>query len=166
MKAIVVHESLWGNTAAIARAVAEGIGADTQVLSTSEATGEVAADADLVVAGSPLLGFSLPTEKMREGIRANPGNPPAPPDLSSPPMRSWLETLPHGSGRSASFETRLWWSPGSAAKRIIAGLEAAGYRRVAEPKRFIVTGKYGPLKDGEIERAREWGAELARAMGA
>jgi flavodoxin len=26
MKAIVVYESLWGNTAAIARAIAEGIG--------------------------------------------------------------------------------------------------------------------------------------------
>jgi flavodoxin len=26
MKAVVVYESLWGNTAAIARAIAEGIG--------------------------------------------------------------------------------------------------------------------------------------------
>jgi len=27
-----------------------------------------------------------------------------------------------------------------------------------------VTGAYGPLRDGELERARLWGAELAKAM--
>jgi flavodoxin len=34
MKALVVYESLWGNTAAIARAIAEGIGPDAQALAT------------------------------------------------------------------------------------------------------------------------------------
>jgi len=28
----------------------------------------------------------------------------------------------------------------------------------------VVKGKYGPLRDGERERAKAWGAELARAM--
>ena len=32
MKAIVVYESLWGNTAAIARAIAEGIGPEARAL--------------------------------------------------------------------------------------------------------------------------------------
>jgi len=40
MKAIVVYESHWGNTAAIARAVAEGIGPEARAMSTAEATGE------------------------------------------------------------------------------------------------------------------------------
>ena len=62
MKAVVVYESLWGNTAAIARAIAEGIGPDAAALSTDEATGDALAGADLVVAGAPLLGFNLPTE--------------------------------------------------------------------------------------------------------
>ena len=30
-------------------------------------------------------------------------------------------------------------------------------------KKFLVTGKYGPLKAGELERARAWGAELVTA---
>ena len=38
MKAVVVYESLWGNTAAVARAIAAGIGPDARALSTSEAT--------------------------------------------------------------------------------------------------------------------------------
>jgi len=37
MKTVVVYESLWGNTAAIARAIAEGIGQGALALSTAEA---------------------------------------------------------------------------------------------------------------------------------
>lgn len=123
MKAVVVYESLWGNTAAIAQAVAEGLG---------------------------------------DGAGAATPKPPKPADLSHPSMRSWLAALPAGKGRSAAFETRIWWSPGSAAKTILTGLEAAGFAPL-EREKFLVTGRYGPLKDGEIERARAWGARLARA---
>jgi hypothetical protein len=165
MKAVVVYESLWGNTAAIARAIAEGIGPETRALSTSQATAAAIADADLVVAGAPLIAFSLPTDQMRANIAANPGRAPTPPDLEHPPMRAWLAALPAGHGCAAAFETRIWWSPGSAAKAILRGLERAGYRPLAKGQRFIVTGTYGPLRKGELERARQWGAELARTMG-
>jgi hypothetical protein len=164
MKAIVVYESHWGNTAAIARGIAEGIGPEARALSTAEATGEVIAGADLIVAGAPLLGFSLPTESMLKGLGSSTGKDPTPPDLSHPSMRSWLDALPKGGGRAASFETRIWWSPGSATKAILGKLEAAGYRPAAKAQRFIVQGKYGPLRDGELERAKAWGAALARAM--
>ena len=159
MKAIVVYESHWGNTAAIARAIAEGIGPEARALSTAEATVEALSGVDLIVAGAPLLGFSLPTEDMLKGLGAN---APAPPDLSHPSMRAWLAALPKGTGCAASFETRIWWSPGSAAKAILGKLEALGYRPVAKAQRFIVQGKYGPLRAGELDQARSWGAELAR----
>jgi hypothetical protein len=165
MKAVVVYESLWGNTAAIARAIAEGIGPEARALSTGEASGAAIADADLIVAGAPVLAFRLPTEKIRENIRANPGKAPAAPDLSHPSMRSWLDALPKGHGRSAAFETRIWWSPGGATAAIVRGLERARYRPVTKAHRFIVKGAYGPLRDGELERACRWGAELAQAMG-
>jgi hypothetical protein len=164
MKAIVVYESLWGNTAAIARAIAEGIGPQAQALPTDQATGAVLADADLIVAGAPILGFKLPDENMRANIGANPGKAPTPPDLSHPSMRVWLETLPKGHARSAAFETRIWWSPGSAAGAIERSLAGAGYPSVAKVQRFIVKGAYGPLREGELERARKWGAELAQAL--
>jgi flavorubredoxin len=161
MKAIVVYESHWGNTAAVARAIAEGIGTEARALSTAEATGEPLAGVDLIVAGAPLLGFSLPTEDMIKGLGAN---TPTPPYLSHPSMRSWLESTPKGNGRAAAFETRIWWSPGSAAKTILGKLEAAGYRPAAKAERFIVKGRYGPLRDGELERAKAWGAEIAQAV--
>ena len=80
------------------------------------------------------------------------------------PMRAWLDALPQSSGRAAAFETRIWWSPGSAAKAILRKLEALGYRPAARAERFVVQGKYGPLRDGELERAKAWGAELAQIM--
>ena len=162
MKAVVVYESLWGNTAAVARAVAEGIGPGAVALSTGEATGAIIASADLVVAGAPLLGFNLPTEDIRTSIAKNPAAPA--PDLSHPSMRSWLESLPQGAGRCAGFETRIWWSPGSSAKRISEGLRSKGFLAAGSDEKFVVTGKYGPLKEGEIERARQWGATLADSL--
>lgn len=162
MKAVVVYESLWGNTAAIARAVAEGIGPEARALSTSQASGEAMAGVDLIVAGAPLLGFRLPTDSMRRSIERDPKHAKTPPDLSSPPMRSWLAALPRGKGRSAAFETRIKRSPGSATGAIRKGLQRAGYHPIAGDERFIVTGTYGPLADRELERAKAWGAGLAR----
>lgn len=115
---------------------------------------------DLIVAGAPLLGFSLPTENMVQSLVTTPGAP-SPADVSHPSMRSWLESLPQGQGAAATFETRIWWSPGSAAKAILQQLTALGYAALDKPQRFVVEGKFGPLRDGEIERAEAWGAALA-----
>ncbi len=160
MNAVVVYESLWGNTAAIGRAIAEGLGPDARAIPTGDATPQILTGADLVVAGAPVLGFRLPTEGFRANLARDRGAP-EPPDLAHPSMRSWLAGLPAGRGRFAAFETRLWWSPGGATSAIEQGLNRAGYRPIAKSQRFVVTGKYGPLRDGELDRARRWGSELA-----
>lgn len=163
MKVVVVYESLWGNTAAVARAIAEGIGPEAVVLSTREATSEAIAGADLVVAGAPLHAFGLPRESRRSTIRVEPGKGPAP-DLSIPTLHSWLEALPAGHGAAAAFETRFKGSPGGATGGILRRLERKGYRRVAKGQRFLIKGTYGPLRDGEVARARQWGTELAKVL--
>jgi len=195
MKAIVVYESHWGSTAAIARAIAEGIGPGARALSTAEADAAAIADADLIVAGAPVIGFRLATDEMLRNIATSPSKASAAPDISHPSMRSWLAALPPhprvaaassvggrpaegssvattwpaglpaGRGRSAAFETRIWWSPGGATGTIDRELQRAGYRPLAKARRFIVKGASGPLREGEVERARQWGSELARAMG-
>jgi hypothetical protein len=164
MKAIVVYESYWGNTASVARAIAEGLGEGAKAMPTTEATVKVVAGAALVVAGSAVIAFSLPNEKMRESIRLKPGKGPTPPDLSHPSLESWMAGLAKGQKKFAAFETRIKRSPGGATPKIIKALEAAGYTAAGESQRFIVKGKFGPLLDGELERAREWGAELAKAL--
>jgi hypothetical protein len=172
MKAVVVYESLWGSTAAIAHAIAEGIGGGAIAMSTAEATPKALENVDLVVGGAPVHSLSLPTERSREWARIGglgPGG--APPDLSHPMMRTWLAGLPKGHGCSAAFDTRVqgWYGRGGASK-IARSLRAAGYRPIARAIGFYVTGHPwkpttdGVLREGETERARAWGAELANAM--
>ena len=69
MRAVVVYESHWGNTAAIARAIAEGIGPGARVLSTDEAVGVALAGIDLLVAGAPVMMMSLPSDAARARVR-------------------------------------------------------------------------------------------------
>jgi hypothetical protein len=165
MKAVVVYESHWGNTAAIARAIAEGFGEGAVALTTAEATSTALADAELIVAGAPVMAFRLPTESLLASLAADQGKAPTPPDLSNPSMRAWLDALPRGNALGTAFETRLRWSPGGSTGAILAGLERAGLRPI-KPQRFVVTGSYGPLRDGEIERAKIWGIELRHAVEA
>jgi hypothetical protein len=165
MHALVVYESVWGNTAAIARAIAEGLGPEADVYPTDAVPPEALAAADLIVAGSPVFAFSLPTEAMRENIlRSEIGGPP--PDLSHPSLRSWLDGLPAGHGRCAAFETRIWWSPRGATGTIEKKLAEHGYPRLAKAEKFVVQDKYGPLREGELDRAREWGRSLRSATEA
>jgi hypothetical protein len=173
MKAVVVYESLWGNTAAIAHAIAEGLGPEANAVSTAEADRLTIADADLIVAGAPVHSMSLPTDQSRKLARTgNMGPGGAPPDLSHPKMRTWLDELPNGRARAAAFDTRVnaWYGRGAATK-ILGGLQRAGYQPVARARGFFVSGHRlkptadGTLCDGEVERARQWGKELRRALG-
>jgi len=163
MRAIVVYESVWGNTAAVAKAIAMGLGSGAEAYATDAVPTTGLADADLIVAGSPVFAFSLPSEAMRERILETETDGPAP-DLSHPSLRSWLDDLPSGHGWCAAFETRIWWSPRGATGTIEKRLRDHGYERLATAQKFVVRDKYGPLKDGELERARAWGSDLREAL--
>jgi hypothetical protein len=163
MTAIVIFESHWGSTAAVARAIAEGIGPGTPALHTDEVDAPVLAAARLIVVGAPVIAFSLPRESTTKQLAGDIKAPTAA-DTSHPLMRTWLDGLPPSAGWAAAFETRIWWSPRGATGTIQSKLRRAGYQRLARAERFIVAGSYGPLRDGELERARLWGAELARLL--
>jgi hypothetical protein len=163
MKALVVYESHWGNTAAVAQAIAAGIGPDAAAVTTDQAPPADVAAADLVVVGAPVLAFSLPSDRMLGSLAAGVPDAPSPPDLGHPSMRSWLDGLAPGHGYAATFETAVRWSPGGAAGTIDKSLTAAGYERIAKGRRFVVSGRFGPLRDGELDAAKRWGAELSQA---
>lgn len=170
MKAIVVYESYWGNTASVARAIAEGLGPDVRAMSTDEAVGEALAGVDLIVAGSPIIAFRLPSEKTRTDMAAKPDKKaPSPADLSHPPLRTWIVDLLQVSGGAggvmcAAFETGFRLSPSNAAGTVLKLLEGKGCKPIAKKQRFFVKASYGPMKDGELDRARAWGAELAKSV--
>lgn len=112
-------------------------------------------------AGAFVIVFSLASDTTRDGIVNEATKAPTPPDLTRPSMRSWLDRLEIGHGHDAAFETRMRWSPGGAIRTVEHGLHGAGYQPLAKGRRFVVKGKYGPLRDGELERAR---AELAQTL--
>lgn len=170
MNALVVYESLWGNTRAIAEAIAEGIGAGALCLGTHEADPEEVLDASLVVVGAPVHAFNLPSEATKKSVAARPVAAGAlAPLLSQPPVREWLCHMPLSTAYGAAFDTRVRGPLGrGGASRIEKALEAKGLRIAAPHEGFLVsnerqpTGAASMLREGEISRARLWGAHLKR----
>ena len=162
MKAIVVYESLWGNTAAIARAIAEGSGPGPRH-SRPPRRPPTPRPVPTSSSRARRCSASACRQTRCDGIGVESG------ETRSRPISRPLDALVARGVAArirlcAGFETRIWWSPGSAAKTIASRLEAGATGR-RRSRKFLVTGKYGPLKDGEIERARAWGAELAKTVG-
>ncbi len=173
MTALVVYESLWGNTAAIAHAIGEGLGAGLGEVATVCHTGEItpaeASRAEILVLGAPVHTFSLPSETTKQSIadrRLAPGDLAR--DLSQPPLRTWLDSLPMGSGIAAAFDTRVRGPLGhGGASKIEKALADHGYSIADNSQGFYISnqknvkGAASMLRPGEIERARDWGTLLA-----
>ncbi|MGZ8631023.1 MAG: flavodoxin domain-containing protein [Actinomycetota bacterium] len=171
MDALVVYESLYGNTARIARAIGEGLtdrGIPAEVVGVDAIDPAVVARADLLVVGGPTHAHGLSKEATRAQAVADADNTFDAP-TAAVGVRDGLEALPDGAGRAAAaFDTRIGAAPailtGSAAKGIARRLKGRGYRLVADPESFLVTA-HSDLVDGEVERAVRWGASVAEALG-
>ena len=162
MKVAVIYESLFGNTAAVAEAIAEGLrnGADVFLQSTLEDVDVTTAD--LVVIGGPthVHGMSRPSSRHSDDAAADP----LPGAEQGPGIRELIKCLPAGNRTAvATFDTRLdkpAWLTGSAAAVAGKKLERRGYRLIADPESFIVEDTEGPLRGGELNHARLWGTSL------
>jgi menaquinone-dependent protoporphyrinogen IX oxidase len=169
MRAAITFESIYGNTRAVAEAVAEGLGpiGDVTVVSHHEADPGTMAAADLVVVGAPTHMHSLPTSlsrKMAAHASEEDGVPLDPGATESPGIRAWLSEQSGAGRRAVAFDTRADGRPGltgSAARGIAKRLRKRGFDVVVEPESFLVEDAEGPLADGELERAREWGSAIA-----
>lgn len=175
MRAVVVVESMFGNTYSIAEAVAHGLRAahpsvDADVVRVADADRDVLVGADLLVVGAPTHWFGVPSVRTQrqylkdadlnagrtgQGARLDPS-------AGGPRVRDWLLTLaPVSEGSAAAFDTRLARPlSGGAAPKIGRALTSHGYRLVQPPEGFLVTGMEGPLRPGELDRAKTWGACL------
>ena len=171
MRALVVYESMYGNTHVIASNIADGLRADFEVtlVPVAKASWDLVADADLLVAGAPTHMHGLSSAKTRQmaaqaaakggsGLQLEP-------DASGPGMRDWLRDLGHRRGLAASFDTRLNGVPaftGRASHPIARLLKRHGRRLVAAPESFLI-GSQSTLLDGEAARARRWGMTIGAA---
>ena len=170
MQAVVVYESIYGNTHAVAEAIGEGLrgSADVQVIPAAEIQGRPLDGVSLVVAGGPTHGHGLSRPQLREaGVKGAVGAG-AEVDAAAegPWLREWFGSLEDGSGWAAAFDTR-YDAPalltGHAGRGIMKRLERKGFRGLSEPESFLVDGD-NRLLPGEAERARQWGASLGQEL--
>ena len=160
MSALIVVESLFGNTMAVARAVAAGLtsrGADVTVLRCTEAPTEIPADVSLLLVGAPTHNLHLPNRASRTqaaGRGAGQGD--------AVGLAEWIATaMPRRDLRVVTFDTTTGGAfAGSAAKAAAKLFRRRGFGTPEQGPGFIVTGTPGPLRDGEEERAHTWGAGL------
>lgn len=164
MRALIVVESWFGNTRAIAGAVAEGLGRfmAVEVCGVGDAPARMAPDVELVVVGGPTHAFGMSRPSTRRDAARQAG-------VASGVergVREWLASSPSGIQRAAAFDTRIdqRWVPRSAVRGILLQLRRLGATLMAGPQSFYVTGTSGPLAPGELDRARRWGEQLGTAI--
>jgi hypothetical protein len=174
MRALVIFESILGNTEVIARAIAEGLGSagEVEVVEVGAAPTAIPTGVDLLVIGGPTHAHGMTNPDSR---RSAAGKAERPVISTRIGIREWLAAVgdaPAGVA-AAAFDTRikgpgLLW--GSAAKAAAGRLEDQGFRMAAPPESFLLKGPTGPVHDvlvaGEVERARRWGEALAAKASA
>jgi flavodoxin len=163
MKALVIYDSLYGNTEQIAQVIAAALGSPEEVglLHVDAVKPEHLAGLALLVAGSPTQRFN-----------------------ATPAIASLLKEFPAGSlkgVRVAAFDTRfpqseidktptlaffvkLWGRSAWAATHLARSLRQKGGDLAAPPEGFYVGGTKGPLLEGEPERAEGWARQIAAAL--
>lgn len=156
MNILIVYDSIFGNTAQVANAMRDELTAlahTVQIHPVSEAFPFAFHDTDLLIVGSPTRGFR-PTPAISEFIEG-------------------IDTALVGGRPAAAFDTRmslddihpapLRWvvdAGGYAADRIAQMLGHRGFAAVGTHGGFLVGGTEGPMKPGEIERAKAWAADV------
>ena len=170
MRTLVVFESMFGNTHAVAERIARGMG-DAQLVAVAEATAEALSAADVVVVGGPTHMHGMVTDRSRQAAHDQAEEPGSEltwdPDAEGPTLRDWFDglALPPGC-RAAAFDTRMHGPApltGRASRGIAKRLERHGATLIAPPESFFVE-RDNHLEQGEAERAEEWGASLARSL--
>jgi flavodoxin I len=144
MKALVIYDSLYGNTEKIAKAIGGVIKGEVKVLPVAEANATELKSLDLLIIGSPTQG----------------GN-------ATKLMQAFMGNIPETALKGvkvATFDTRYasGWAKifGFAASRMAKYLKTRGIT-VVSSEAFVVTGVKGPLKEGELERAAAWAKTIS-----
>jgi flavodoxin len=148
MKALIIYDSMYGNTEKIAQAIGDGLTGEVKVVRIGEANPSEVKTCDLLILGSPVHG-----------------------GRATPAIDAFVKKLPADSLQGisvAAFDTRFEQEEQGvglrilmsiiryAADRIAKDLVKKGGKLIAEPEGFIVENKEGPLKQGELERANKW----------
>jgi len=147
VKALVVYDSVYGNTEKVAKALASGLemgGAEVNCVKVDKVELDKLGAIDLLAVGGPVHAFGV-----------------------SKPIKEFLERLKSIEGLSGkkgfAFDTKFkgWWT-GSAGRKIERKLKDSGLTIVKSSVSAIVKGREGPLEEGAEETFKQIGAELAK----
>lgn len=144
----VVYDTFFGNTAAVAEAIAEEVAwfGSAELLAACDVQQLEEIDAGTLLIGCPTQRHGM-TNCLAELLGRST-------DLSG--------------RRFAAFDTRYRvarWRSGSAAKRISRALRRLGAVELQPPESFFVESREGPLEPGELNLARDWALRAGeRAM--
>src|SRR4029434_261650 len=160
-----------GNTRQVAQAISDGVreahpDAEVECIPVGDASPELIKSTDLLVVGGPThirgmtTGFSRKMGISGEQKAEAKGEPTheLEPDAEGPGLREWFDDLQKfgGAKKAAAFDTRLdSRMAGGASHGIARRLFRHGYYLVSDPEGFVVKDAYGPLRAGEIERAKQ-----------
>ena len=154
-RAVVVYESMFGNTRLVAEAIGRGLApaAEVAVVPVNKARADVLEGADLVVVGGPthIHGMSRArSRQMAATMARKPSNGlTLEPGAEGPGLREWIPALGRlpvaaATVAAAAFDTRAQNVPlftGRASKGISKALHRRGLTIVAKPESFVVAGK-------------------------
>jgi flavodoxin len=156
MKALIIYDSMFGNTERVAQAMALALADKAEV--TAQRVGDVNpvefTGLDLLIVGSPTQGFQ-PTPAIKKLLDALPTQGLQGVKVAAFDTRIAIEEV------GSRFLTVMVNFFGYAAKPIANRLQKKAGALIAAPEGFIVKGKEGPLQEGELERAVQWARQLA-----
>ncbi|WP_198675854.1 flavodoxin family protein [Kribbella monticola] len=167
LRALVVYESMFGNTEKVAQAIRDGLEAtvDTDLIRVDRAPTVVPDDVRLVVLGGPTHAFGMSRVSTRSDATKQ-GDVVMPTSIG---IREWIDAVGSRTTTTviATFDTRVTKVrklPGSAAKGAAKALRRLGFTPLTDPMSFYVEDSTGPIAAAELERARQWGKELGQQL--
>jgi flavodoxin len=156
MKALVIYDSLYGNTEKIARTIGKVLGSppDVETLRVGDVKPEHLSGLALLLVGSPTQRFR-PTAAITGLLKSIPKN--ALKGVKVAAFDTRLTESEIEKVRILAFFVRIY---GYAAKPISARLKKRGGELIIPPEGFFVEGMEGPLVEGELDRAAEWAKQI------
>jgi flavodoxin len=133
MKAIVVYDTKFGNTKQVAEGIAEVLNAE--IINVSAIDPSQIKEYDVFAFGCPVHAWNM-SSGMKTALKR-------------------LEGESFVGKKAATFDTRIASRfAGNAASKIQKKLKKLDFKIAMKPVHFIVTGREGPLADGEMEKVQ------------
>jgi flavodoxin len=157
MRALVIYDSVFGNTEKIALSIKEALSSilDVEAYKVNNVKTEYLKDLDYIIVGSPTRAFK-PTKETTEFLNEIQKN-----GLKDTKIVGFYTRMDPKEVGSAILKLFALFF-GYAAKPIAEKLIKKGGPQIMPPEGFFVEGREGPLRDGEIEKAKEWAEEIMK----